>query len=169
MSDMADRTTGLIACSCERDDCTICGHPLHKARRNWHSRVVDGEDDLPTDAEFLGRTVRQWQSGRVLHPEMVEFLLAKAGAGPPYGEAPRELLCEDCNREYVVWFAANDLWNRVVRAKYTDRPEPFLCPTCFTLRCDGAGIEYTAFEVRVEPLPAKRSWWRRLLDTLFSV
>ncbi len=63
--------------------------------------------------------------------------------------SPRELLCEDCDHEYVVWFAPNDLWNRVVRAKYADRSEPFLCPTCFTVRCDADGVEYTAFEVRV--------------------
>lgn len=70
--------------------------------------------------------------------------------------APRELMCEDCHREYVVWSAPHSLWNRVVRAKYTDRIEPFLCPTCFTVRCDKDGVEYTGFMVSVEnlaPLP----------------
>ena len=108
------------------------------------------DDELPSDVEFLAQVVKQWQSGEALPPEMVEWLLAKAGAGPPYGDPPRELHCEDCQRDYVVWFAPNELWNRVVRSKYLATPEPFLCPTCFTVRCDATGVEYTAFELRVE-------------------
>ena len=75
------------------------------------------------------------------------------GASPAL--PPRELHCEDCDRDYVVWFAPNDLWNRVVRAKYPDGPDPFLCPTCFTVRADKDGVKYTAFEVRVENLNAR--------------
>jgi hypothetical protein len=74
----------------------------------------------------------------------IDRLRATANAGP-LKPSIRELLCQFCDREYVVWFAPNDLWNRVVG----DRAS-FLCPTCFTVAADEAGVEYTAFEVRVE-------------------
>ncbi len=66
----------------------------------------------------------------------------------------RELLCEDCGFEYMVWFAPNELWNRVMRDAEGDEKD-FLCPTCFTRRADVAGVEYTAFELRVEQHPAR--------------
>lgn len=46
----------------------------------------------------------------------------------------RELLCEDCNREYVVWYAPNEVWNKVMRPQGSTPNEPFLCPSCFAFR-----------------------------------
>lgn len=40
----------------------------------------------------------------------------------------RELLCQQCGRDYPVWFAPNELWNAAIRVG-----EHFLCPTCFAL------------------------------------
>jgi len=47
---------------------------------------------------------------------------------------PRELLCQRCNREYVVWYAPNELWNAVIRNNPTGdegSQESFLCACCF--------------------------------------
>lgn len=56
------------------------------------------------------------------------------------GRERRELLCEDCDREYTIWYADNDLWNAVMRcegsAYANDQPEPFLCSTCFLIRAE---------------------------------
>ncbi len=43
-------------------------------------------------------------------------------------KAKRELLCQECNREYPVWYAENSLWNLLVQHDYNIQ---FLCPTCF--------------------------------------
>jgi hypothetical protein len=55
---------------------------------------------------------------------------------------PRELHCERCDSEYVVWFAPNAIWNLVVR-EHTPigRREPFLCPTCFTVLAESRGVK----------------------------
>lgn len=66
--------------------------------------------------------------------------------------APRELHCEDCDRDYPVWCAPNVLWNKVVRApsEAAGIVEPFLCLTCFALRAERSGIVPTAWVVRPE-------------------
>lgn len=52
----------------------------------------------------------------------------------------RELHCEDCDHDYTVWYADNDLWNAVMRcegsAYANDQPEPFLRARCFLLRAE---------------------------------
>lgn len=63
---------------------------------------------------------------------------------PPLAEgqqAPaeiRELLCMICGKEHPVWYAPNDLWNRVIRRDGSDE-HPFLCPTCFTVLAEERG------------------------------
>lgn len=44
----------------------------------------------------------------------------------------RELLCMICGSDYPVWYAPNDLWNRVVRRPDGSDEWDFLCPGCFT-------------------------------------
>ena len=53
---------------------------------------------------------------------------------------PRELLCMVCNHDYPVWFAPSDLWNRVVRTPAGSDRWPFLCPTCFGMKANEAGV-----------------------------
>lgn len=48
----------------------------------------------------------------------------------------RELLCQICEMGYPVWYAPNDLWNKVVRDSEGNEQYHFLCPTCF------AGLAY---------------------------
>ena len=66
--------------------------------------------------------------------------------------APRELHCEDCDRDYPTWVAPSPLWNAVVReaADAAGITEPFLCLTCFALRAEKHGIVPTAWVVRPE-------------------
>lgn len=40
----------------------------------------------------------------------------------------RELLCQECGKEYQIWYAENSLWNLLVQ--HNDSIQ-FLCPTCF--------------------------------------
>lgn len=54
---------------------------------------------------------------------------------------PRELLCMICDHEYPVWFAPNDLWNRVVRRPDGSDEWPFLCPTCFANLAVERGVD----------------------------
>jgi len=50
-------------------------------------------------------------------------------------EPSRELHCDDCHRDYPVWSVDNPTWNAVMRANGEQPGEPFLCPTCFVIRC----------------------------------
>jgi hypothetical protein len=47
-----------------------------------------------------------------------------------------EATCERCGGPNVVWFAPNDLWNRVVGS-----PNGILCPTCFIRAAEASGVE----------------------------
>ena len=53
-------------------------------------------------------------------------------ASPEIGPPVRELLCQRCGHEHLVWHAPNDIWNAVMRPTRTamDLVE-FICPTCF--------------------------------------
>lgn len=57
----------------------------------------------------------------------------------------RELLCQRCDREYVVWYVPSYLWNEVVRAHGgdVDGVDHFLCPTCFTVLAQERGVTPT--------------------------
>jgi hypothetical protein len=58
--------------------------------------------------------------------------------------------CDDCSCEYVTpWFAANELWNRVVPDRVA-----LLCPNCFLKRAKAAGLNPTGWEIREEAWPA---------------
>lgn len=59
--------------------------------------------------------------------------------------AERELLCQRCTQEYVVWFCPNEIWNQVQR-----EGEHFFCPTCFTVLAEQRGIKPTGWLVRPE-------------------
>lgn len=68
--------------------------------------------------------------------------------------AAEECLCEECGRDYEVWFAPNDIWNRVMRKEdhETSGPEPFLCAACFMRRA-AADIATTGWLVTPDPEP----------------
>lgn len=57
-----------------------------------------------------------------------------------------EATCEACGNTHIVWFVANDLWNRVV-----GNSQGILCPVCFAKRAEAVGIIPTAWEIRPEP------------------
>lgn len=86
---------------------------------------------------------RRWLSyqsaGSTLHVAAVERLRDKvAGVAAPTPD-PRELLCMICNRDYPVWCAPNDLWNRVVRLPDGSDRWQFLCPNCFAVKAEECG------------------------------
>jgi len=76
-----------------------------------------------------------------------------------------ELHCDDCQSPYAVWFAPNPIWNLVIGGPdCKGDPGGMLCPRCFTLRAEAAGVKPTAWEVKPEaaddcplcpPLPGK--------------
>lgn len=62
-----------------------------------------------------------------------------------------ELHCDDCQQPYAVWFAPNPIWNFVMGGPdCKGDPGGMLCPRCFTLRAEAAGMVPTAWEVRPE-------------------
>lgn len=78
----------------------------------------------------------------------------KEGAPPPL--AP-ESMCERCKGPNVVWFAPNDLWNRVA-------PElGILCPICFIREAESKGIVPTGWmlteEVAADAPPTREPEW----------
>lgn len=71
--------------------------------------------------------------------------LAEVRARVPYQLHP-EALCMDCGGENVVWFAPNDLWNRVMGS-----PNGIVCPNCFIKRAERAGLDRAAWRLEPEP------------------
>jgi hypothetical protein len=65
-----------------------------------------------------------------------------------------EIQCDDCGGANPVWFASNELWNRVMGGPHAkDDPGGIVCPGCFILRAEDEGIVPTAWELRPEELP----------------
>jgi hypothetical protein len=46
-----------------------------------------------------------------------------------------EDFCECCGRPNIVWYAPNELWNRVAAEKFH-----ILCPVCFVRLCESVGV-----------------------------
>jgi len=59
--------------------------------------------------------------------------------------------CMDCRQPYAVWFAPNHIWNLVMGGPGAQGdPGGILCPRCFTLRAEAAGVVPTAWIVMPE-------------------
>lgn len=43
--------------------------------------------------------------------------------------------CNDCNNKNVIWYAPNELWNKLCKR------EEIICPFCFQERAKKAGIK----------------------------
>lgn len=85
-----------------------------------------------------------------LDPKPIDPLLepiqpASAGAHKVKGV---ELTCDDCQRQYEVWFSPNKVWNAVMLGE-----GGMLCVDCFMLRAKAKGI-LTAWRVEPEFSPA---------------
>jgi hypothetical protein len=66
-----------------------------------------------------------------------------------------ELQCQDCHGANPVWFAPNRLWNLVMGGPSAmGDPGGIVCPGCFILRAEAAGVVPTAWELRPEQLDA---------------
>ena len=50
---------------------------------------------------------------------------------------PPESVCQDCNGPNPVWFAPNEVWNRVMGSPYG-----FVCPGCFIARSEAGGERF---------------------------
>lgn len=109
------------------------------------ARTPPPEEGFTLLREFAGHTfglccpycimTDQSHAADCLWRRAVAFIAMQTDAARPVpsGDAdpPRELLCMKCQQEYPVWFAPNNLWNRVVRRPDGSDEWPFLCPTCF--------------------------------------
>jgi hypothetical protein len=52
-----------------------------------------------------------------------------------------EAICDDCGGQNVAWLAPSPVWNAVVRTANPEVADPMLCPTCFILRAEKAGMD----------------------------
>ncbi len=68
-------------------------------------------------------------------------------------EEARECLCMVCDQKYPVWYAPNDLWNKVMRApdgREESEKVPFICLMCFTKEAERQGVKYAAWKLTVK-------------------
>lgn len=73
---------------------------------------------------------------------------ARAAIG---GGVSHELACDDCGRPNPVWFAPNEVWNLAIGGPDArDDPGGFVCPNCFIIRAEQAGIVPTAWKLEPE-------------------
>lgn len=71
--------------------------------------------------------------------------------GPISPEHP-EAKCEDCGGANVVWHTPSPIWNKVCRPEGY-RCDPMICPTCFIIRAEKAGVQPTSWRVAPEDWP----------------
>lgn len=53
--------------------------------------------------------------------------------------------CQDCGTKNPVWFAPNELWNKVMENK-----QMIVCPNCFINRAEAKGIKPTGWLLQEE-------------------
>lgn len=70
------------------------------------------------------------------HEPAESSLTAPAASVIPHSHP--EAFCDNCGGFNVSWFTPSPLWNRIVRQP--DRADPMLCPRCFILLAEAAGI-----------------------------
>jgi hypothetical protein len=87
-------------------------------------------------------------------PAIRAALEAALQSSPPVQTAEGQP-CDDCGRPSLVWFAPNDLWNRVQGGPdATDDPGGMLCPYCFIMKAEKSGVKPTAWIVCTEAIEA---------------
>lgn len=75
--------------------------------------------------------------------------------GRPLHAPHPEDWCEDCGRRNISWFVDSQMWNAVAREPHGENyRDPMLCPACFVLRAEDAGIVAT-WEIKPEPATLK--------------
>lgn len=62
----------------------------------------------------------------------------------------REDTCQLCGLPNPVWFAPNELWNKVMRDPDEGDKYQFICPRCFAFEAEAVGITPTAWVLQVE-------------------
>jgi len=46
-----------------------------------------------------------------------------------------EAKCQECNGKNPIWYAENELWNRVMGS-----PNGIICPACFSRKAEALGL-----------------------------
>jgi len=81
----------------------------------------------------------------------IDRVATRSSPAPEVSDSPT---CQDCNGHNPVWFAPNELWNRVMGGENaTDDPGGIVCVQCFIRRAEAAGIIPTAWVLSPEVLP----------------
>jgi hypothetical protein len=91
-----------------------------------------------------------WDLGRGKIADLCPPCSAPVGAS--------ENACQDCGVDNPVWFAPNELWNRVMGGPDAhDDPGGYLCPVCFIVHAKAAGIDPTGWFLTEEQLDTEAS------------
>lgn len=73
-------------------------------------------------------------------------LLALLSSGAATAEQPSsEMRCDKCGGDNPVWFAPNDLWNKV-----NGSPNGFMRPNCFIKKAEAQGLNAAAWRLEQE-------------------
>lgn len=93
----------------------------------------------------------QWETGPRVSGWRITWLT------PPRVIPPRhpEARCQDCGRQNVIWHTPLELWDRVVREHHPDK-DPMLCPVCFIVRAEKAGVLPVSWCIAAPDLPPDR-------------
>ncbi len=87
--------------------------------------------------------LRSWRARSALIREAGEMLVNRPTDGKtPVGVGAPAEICQNCHQAYGVWFAANEVWNKVI----PDRVG-MLCPNCFINRAERQGFECTGWQL----------------------
>ena len=127
------------------------------------AKDVLGFDFTEAQINFLRHLASGWTDGKqVVHLEWPGRAAGKTATIQAVGKylqrglekhPHQELSCELCHRDYPVWYAPNDLWNKVMRApddREASEKHAFVCPTCFAMEAERQGVNGTAWVLNIE-------------------
>lgn len=106
-----------------------------------------GSIDSVTRVTRSEHEAKRWRDDGAEVTELVE----RSSPSQPAAVGEGEATCECCGGPALTWFAPNKLWNLVQGGpEATDDPGGMLCPNCFILKAEAAGIVPTAWVLATE-------------------
>lgn len=74
------------------------------------------------------------------NPKESEISREDSANPAPTTPAPAVDICQECDREYGIWWADHAVWNEAVGGDPHREAGGLLCPSCFIARATAAGI-----------------------------
>lgn len=95
--------------------------------------------------------------------------IAQPAPAPVWKPSDGDTVCQNCGQPNPIWFAPNEVWNRIVGGPdATDDPGGVLCPCCFMAKGDD-GIVVWEVRPEIAPAPVSEEDRENIVDEIESI